>query len=78
MANIEDKVKALIADHLGIDESEVTNDKRFEQDLDADSLDVVELTMMFEKEFQINITDDEMKEFVTAGDAIECVTKHLS
>lgn len=78
MANIEDKVKALIADHLGIDESEVTNDKRFEQDLDADSLDVVELTMMFEKEFQINITDDEMKEFVTVGDAIECVTKQLS
>ncbi len=78
MANIEDKVKALIADHLGIDESEVTNDKRFEQDLDADSLDVVELTMTFEKEFQINITDDEMKEFVTVGDAIECVTKRLS
>ena len=78
MANIEDKVKALIADHLGIDESEVMNDKRFEQDLDADSLDVVELTMTFEKEFQINITDDEMKEFVTVGDAIECVTKHLS
>lgn len=78
MANIEDKVKALIADHLGIDESEVTNDKRFEQDLDADSLDVVELTMMFEKEFQINITDDEMKEFVTVGDAVECVTKQLS
>ena len=71
-------MKALIADHLGIDESEVTNDKRFEQDLDADSLDVVELTMMFEKEFQINITDDEMKEFVTVGDAIECVTKQLS
>lgn len=78
MANIEDKVKALIADYLGIDESEVTNDKRFEQDLDADSLDVVELTMMFEKEFQINITDDEMKEFVTVGDAVECVTKQLS
>lgn len=78
MANIEDKVKALIADYLGIDESEVTNDKRFEQDLDADSLDVVELMMMFEKEFQINITDDEMKEFVTVGDAVECVTKQLS
>ena len=78
MANIEEKAKALIADYIGVSESEVTNDKKFEQDLGADSLDVVELTMMFEKEFQINITDDEMKEFVTVGDAIECVTKHLS
>jgi acyl carrier protein len=78
MANIEEKVKALIADHLGIDASEVTKDQHFEKDLNADSLDVVELTMMFEKEFQINIPDEEMQGFATVGDAIECVMQHVS
>ena len=78
MANIEDKVRAHIANYLGIEMSEVTNDKRFEQDLDADSLDVVQLTMILEKEFQITISDDEMQGFVTVGDAIESVKKQLS
>ncbi len=78
MANIEDKVRAHIANHLGMEMSEVTNDKRFEQDLNADSLDVVEITMILEKEFGITIADEEMQGFVTVGDAIESVKKQLS
>ncbi len=78
MANIEEKAKALIADYIGVSESEVTNDKKFEQDLGADSLDVTELALVFEKEFQISISDDELNGFVTVGDAIECLNKKLS
>ena len=77
MANIEDKVRAHIADYLGFEPTEVTAESNFEKDLNADSLDVVEITMILEKEFGITIADEEMQGFVTVGDAIESVKKHV-
>ena len=69
------KVKAIIVDKLGVDESEVTNDASFTNDLGADSLDTVELIMELEKEFDIQIPDDEAEGIVTVGDAISFVEK---
>ena len=71
------KVKAIIVDKLGVDESEVTNDASFTNDLGADSLDTVELIMELEKEFDIQIPDDEAEGIVTVGDAISFVEKAI-
>ena len=62
MSDIESKVKAIIVDKLGVDEAEVKNEASFANDLGADSLDTVELIMEFEKEFQIQIPDDQGRE----------------
>ena len=70
MADIETKVKAIIVDKLGVDESEVTNEASFTNDLGADSLDTVELIMEFEKEFDIQIPDDQAENIETVGDVI--------
>ena len=70
MSEVAQKVKAIIVDKLGIDESEVTNEASFTNDLGADSLDTVELIMEFEKEFDIQIPDDKAEAIVTVGDAI--------
>ena len=69
------KVKAIIVDKLGVDESEVTNEASFTNDLGADSLDTVELIMELEKEFDIQIPDDEAEGIATVGDAISFVEK---
>ena len=71
------KVKAIIVDKLGVDESEVTNDASFTNDLGADSLDTVELIMELEKEFDIQIPDDEAEGIATVGDAISFVEKAI-
>ena len=71
------KVKAIIVDKLGVDESEVTNDASFTNDLGADSLDTVELIMELEKEFDIQIPDDEAEGIVTVGDAVSFVEKAI-
>ncbi len=73
MADIETKVKAIIVDKLGVDESEVTNEASFTNDLGADSLDTVELIMEFEKEFDIQIPDDKAESIETVGDVIEYI-----
>ena len=70
MSNIAEKVKAIIVDKLGVDESEVTNEASFTNDLGADSLDTVELIMEFEKEFDIQIPDDKAEAISTVGDAV--------
>ena len=70
MAEIESKVKAIIVDKLGVDASQVTNDASFSADLNADSLDTVELIMEFEKEFGISIPDDKAETITTVGEAI--------
>lgn len=70
MSEIESKVKAIIVDKLGVDEAEVTATASFTNDLGADSLDTVELIMEFEKEFGINIPDDQAEKIGTVGDAI--------
>ena len=70
MSDIAEKVKAIIVDKLGVDESEVTSEASFTNDLGADSLDTVELIMEFEKEFDIQIPDDKAEAIATVGDAI--------
>ncbi len=71
MSEVADKVKTIIVDKLGVEESEVTPTASFTNDLGADSLDTVELIMEFEKEFGISIPDEEVEKISTVGDAIE-------
>ena len=68
--NVEDKVKQIIVEQLGVDEGEVTQSASFVDDLGADSLDTVELVMAFEEEFSIEIPDDAAEKIQTVGDAI--------
>ncbi|MDR2469263.1 MAG: acyl carrier protein [Tannerella sp.] len=70
MSDIASRVKAIIVDKLSVEESEVTNEANFTNDLGADSLDTVELIMEFEKEFGISIADDQAEKISTVGDAI--------
>ena len=69
--DVESKVKAIIVDKLGVDESEVTTDANFTNDLGADSLDTVELIMEFEKEFDVSIPDEDAENIATVGDAVK-------
>ena len=73
MSDVAEKVKAIIVDKLGVDESEVTNTASFTNDLGADSLDTVELIMEFEKEFDIQIPDDQAEAIATVGDAVSFI-----
>ncbi|HNZ72393.1 MAG TPA: acyl carrier protein [Prolixibacteraceae bacterium] len=73
MSDIASKVKAIIVDKLGVDESEVTPEASFTNDLGADSLDTVELIMEFEKEFDMAIPDDQAEKISTVGDAIQYI-----
>lgn len=73
MSEIAEKVKKIIIDRLGVDESEVTPEASFTNDLGADSLDTVELIMEFEKEFDISIPDEEAEKIQTVGQAISYV-----
>lgn len=73
MSEIESKVKAIIVDKLGVDEAEVVATASFTNNLGADSLDTVELIMEFEKEFGINIPDDQAEKITTVGDAISYI-----
>ena len=73
MSEISERVKAIIVDKLSVEESEVTNEASFTNDLGADSLDTVELIMEFEKEFNISIPDDQAEKITTVGDAIKYV-----
>ena len=73
MSEIASRVKAIIVDKLGVEESEVTNEASFTNDLGADSLDTVELIMEFEKEFGISIPDDQAEKITTVGDAVSYI-----
>jgi acyl carrier protein len=70
MSGIEDKVKDIIAEELGVERDKLTDDASFMEDLGADSLDQVELVMAFEKEFDIDIPDEEAEKLRTVGDAL--------
>ena len=70
MSEVAERVKAIIVDKLRVEETEVTNEASFTNDLGADSLDTVELIMEFEKEFGISIPDDQAEKITTVGDAI--------
>jgi|TARA_R110002050_G_scaffold221441_1_gene357328 acyl carrier protein len=74
MSEVKEKVIAIIVDKLGVDESEVSLESSFTNDLGADSLDTVELIMEFEKEFDIAIPDDQAENIATVGDAVTYIT----
>lgn len=79
MSEVANKVKAIIVDKLGVDESEVTETASFTNDLGADSLDTVELIMEFEKAFNITIPDEDAGEKIsTVQDAIDYIEKKLN
>ncbi|MBI3781702.1 MAG: acyl carrier protein [candidate division NC10 bacterium] len=76
MAGLEEKVKKIIVDQLGVDAAEVTSEASFIEDLGADSLDTVELVMALEEEFGLEIPDDEAEKIVTVKDAVEYIKAH--
>ena len=70
MSEVESQVKQIVVDHLGIEDSKVTPESKFIDDLGADSLDTVELVMAFEEAFDVEIPDDKAETILTVGDAI--------
>ncbi|MDR2676562.1 MAG: acyl carrier protein [Endomicrobium sp.] len=76
MAGLEDRIKEIIVEQLGVDPAEVIVDASFVNDLGADSLDTVELVMAFEEEFGIEIPDEEAEKIQTVGNAIEYIKAH--
>ena len=76
MSDITAKVQAIIVDKLGVDESEVTLEASFTNDLGADSLDTVELIMEFEKEFDMAIPDDQAEKISTVGEAVAYIEEN--
>lgn len=76
MSDIATRVKSIIIDKLGVEESEVTPEASFTNDLGADSLDTVELIMEFEKEFNIAIPDDQAEKIATVGHAISYIEQN--
>jgi acyl carrier protein len=78
MSSIEEQVKSIVAEQLGVKEEEVTNDASFVDDLGADSLDTVELVMALEEEFETEIPDEEAEKITTVQQAIDFVTARRS
>ena len=78
MSNVEEQVKKIVVEHLGIDESKVSPEAKFIDDLGADSLDTVELVMAFEEKFGIEIPDDAAETILTVKNAIDFIeSKHI-
>ena len=77
MSDIEARVKKIIAEQLGVPETDVTNEKAFVADLGADSLDTVELVMALEEEFECEIPDEEAEKITTVKQAVDYVQAHL-
>ena len=73
MSDVQDQVKKIVVDHLGIDDAKVVPEAKFIDDLGADSLDTVELVMAFEEEFGSEISDSEAEKILTVGDAIKFI-----
>jgi len=74
---IEEKVKGIVSEQMGVDKSEISSDTSFVSDLNADSLDTVELVMELEDEFDMNIPDEEAEKLQTVGAAVEFIEKHV-
>jgi acyl carrier protein len=77
MATVEERIKSIIVELLGVDEDKVVPAARFREDLEADSLDLVELIMGFEEEFGGEISDEEAQKITTVGEAIEYVNTRM-
>ena len=78
MSDIRGRVKTIIMDKLGVEETEINDEASFTNDLGADSLDTVELIMEFEKEFNIAIPDDQAENIQTVGDAVNYITTNAN
>jgi acyl carrier protein len=77
MAEVLERVTKIIVDRLGVDEAEIKLEAKFKDDLGADSLDVVELVMEFEDEFDMEISDEDAEKIVTVGDAVNYIQSTL-
>ncbi len=75
---IEEKVIEIVSDQMGVDKSEITRETSFVNDLNADSLDTVELVMEFEDEFELSIPDEEAEKIQTVGQAIDYIKEHAN
>ncbi|RKD75403.1 MULTISPECIES: acyl carrier protein [Sinobaca] len=73
MADVEERVKGIVVERLGVEETEVTREARFKEDLGADSLDVVELVMELEDEFDLEISDEDAEKIVTVADVVDYI-----
>ena len=78
MSSIEKRVKEIIVEQLGVNENEVTPEAKFVDDLGADSLDLVELVMALEEEYNMEISDEDAEKILTVGDVIEYIQAHVS
>ncbi|BCR04758.1 acyl carrier protein [Desulfuromonas versatilis] len=76
MASIAERVKQIVAEQLGVDEEQVTNEASFMDDLGADSLDTVELVMALEEEFDIEISDEDAEKIQTVQDAVDYISEN--
>ena len=76
MSETADRVKKIVVEHLGVEPDKVTEDASFIDDLGADSLDIVELVMAMEEEFEVEIPDEEAENIKTVGDAINYINTH--
>ena len=72
------KLKPIIAEQLGVDESEVKEEASFTEDLNADSLDLVELIMSLEEQFKLQISDEDAEKITTVGEAVDYISEHTS
>ena len=77
-ANVYDRLKKIVVEQLGVDEADVKPEASFVDDLNADSLDLVELIMSLEEEFGMEISDEEAEKIKTVGDAQEYIEEHIS
>lgn len=77
MQSVEEKVKKIVAEQLGVDDDEVTSDASFVDDLGADSLDTVELVMAFEEEFGIEIPDDDAEKIITVQNSVDYIKERM-
>jgi acyl carrier protein len=78
MSDTETRVRGIIVELLGVEESQVTTEARFREDLEADSLDLVELIMAFEEEFNGEISDEQAQKITTVGEVVAYIDEHMT